>query len=786
MLTTAKFTTPTAAPTRQEMAKAISEIKDPEGAAALIALSYFLTGAFSTESFDVPEEIGSLIPLSPEGESIFDKVRTSRPEISEAAIKMGILESLFHRSILIDLNSYSDKLLQFISFEIQANRLIIPFGLGRDLYDRFNDLWPGREIDFLDYRDSRHLLDGKPQGVYQVGRFIAGPLGILESFEKRFIPPHSRLPLWHCSDTGCRSAHYVKLVPSNCEFVVAQQEIANVCSASPPASTWPGHLIGLVSETGVIDRGKKSPNALPFLAEVLTEEERKHLLIQLITSESGPTIRRLIEQAYNREKRHHGSPSEVAGRLSDRERLQLLLILPTSTLLRMTDQLIYSGTIQQSPYEMRGLRHQVDGSDWEMSSLGIRTTSTAPKARMANLIWSAYETTGTLSNLSWILARGTSKPSKNAFLAKLGLSGPQDIIKELVLPSANITTWLAAELELGIATHSDNSLVDALLWKMGFSVPRFDDVYSQTRKRLYQFRDTLSQIGMIETEEHRERVRSSGVNLFVSVEALLADLISYNVWLLASDHFLNTQFQYLRRDANSAVPVTLGTSLEVGSQIVTWNPSGQNTLGVLLAYIDAADRWIAARKTASTSELERPDDSNPHYRFDGEMPFAFLHTQFWADADTSALNSYSTDFSDVVSKVRQADPAFVRNGLDHIRTADTFPTMEKLRTCVSKLIEAFEKADELRIFPKVYWLVSRLRDRYGRIEYTYMDYNDRLLKVAGPSSVAGLPRVSEEDPVVIAPGGLLPASGTEIRFLVKVESSYHQYWEGYPRRVSEA
>ncbi|WP_438001092.1 hypothetical protein WMF26_16310 [Sorangium sp. So ce185] len=512
------------------------------------------------------------------------------------------------------------------------------------------------------------------------------------------------------------------------------------------------------------------------------------LLARLIASDSGPAIRAAVEASSSDKSRHRGSPADVVRRLSDRERLQLLMTIPTSTLWFFIDQIVTTGTIKISAHETRRPKHVIDfaGSQaeaLELSSLGVRRVTRTPIIKLATKVWRVYDANGKSDDLAWRLSRKAVKASRGAVLARLGTSDPYSFVKDIILPSAEVTTALATELDMDISLYPEGSTTNALLWKFGFAIPRFEDTYSSLRKRLQHFQDTILRIGRISSETDREAIRSAGVNLFVSAEAFLNELISFNVWLLYSDHFLRTKFIFRNQDACESVGGALGHELGTGSQTIKWDAGGSNTLGVLSSYLSAAAKWISGRASAPTGDVMRPVSDFPHYRNSGDRPFAFNHVQFWADADREALESYAADFAKVVNELGQANLAYVRNGLDHTRTEETFPSIDSMLLCVTRLREAFDIADSRRLIPKSFWLRSRQQDRYGRIEYEYEDYAGRGVKLIGPPGVAGLPTIPDEVPVIIAPGSLLPEAGTDIRFILRSNSAYDLYWSGYPRRA---
>src|SRR5258708_40331267 len=96
-----------------------------------------------------------------------------------------------------------------------------------------------------------------------------------------------------------------------------------------------------------------------------------------------------------RRKAAEGRPEEVAARVSEGEKLQLLLVLTDADLVRLIDACIYDGGIAIPPSEtrrprlvLRPLRYHDTGSN--ISCLGIQNRPDAPLTSLSGAIWKAY------------------------------------------------------------------------------------------------------------------------------------------------------------------------------------------------------------------------------------------------------------------------------------------------------------------------------------------------------------------------------------------------------------
>jgi hypothetical protein len=296
------------------------------------------------------------------------------------------------------------------------------------------------------------------------------------------------------------------------------------------------------------------------------------------------------------------------------------------------------------------------------------------------------------------------------------------------------------------------------------------------------FNQELLAVGTLRGEHDRERIRREGVNLFVSVEEFLECVISFNVWVLSSDHFLDTHFRYDPRAARRKVAAILGSSINSGDMAVTWSSENANTLGSLMAYLNAAASWMKTLPGNPREAFTRPETDLPDFAEDKLRVFPFRHTALWADSDYSSLERLVDGFAAIVSKVSRSNLAAIRNGLDHQRDETGFPKIDQMLAFVAHFREAVDSADINLFFPKEFWLERVQRDCYGREEFVFKDYLSRSRVSFGPTFVHGILGPSFDAPAIIAPGNLLGHVNAEIVFRLRETSVFSRYWDGYPRR----
>jgi hypothetical protein len=274
--------------------------------------------------------------------------------------------------------------------------------------------------------------------------------------------------------------------------------------------------------------------------------------------------------------------------------------------------------------------------------------------------------------------------------------------------------------------------------------------------------------------------------LFVLVELLLDELVSFPIWLFSHDHFGDSGFTFAMEEARASVKNVLGPMIrsEVGD--FYWNINGVNMLGTLASYLQAASKWFSALPEADRASVLRATDELPHYADFGTGIFPFRHTQLWADTTPSDLNRIAGEYEEITRLVLQAEPASIRNGIDHWREPENFPTTEKMLNFAARFYEAVRKALDQRFLPKWLWLESQREDRFGRIEYELRDFAGGKVTLFGPQNIFGLPSPDFRRPWIVGPRNLLGHPNSDLLFKLSEPSQYAEYWKDYPERLSEA
>lgn len=755
----------------------------------LYSISNFWLNAVYPEDYRASSEWTELLKLSEYGDRVLGDLENVLEDIPRADVMLACFGKFFHHELFFDHRISDAKgIRELLEKELLQDTIRLPYRYGRLLYDRFNDTYLDTRTDHLPAREIQKLLAGLPVGVYQIGRVLSGPLGVLDSDEVRFAPPPLSLPLWHCSDTGCNAVHHVKLLPPSVPIVEAFARIdkALVDREGPP-SEWASVLTWL----------HRGPNPCPtrayvdlpmFLGDCILGEERTLLVERAL----GDGRRDLLRSLCSRPPRHKadgtGSPSELAHRLPPEAQLQLLLVLTDQNLINLVDEAVYERRIKVPLGEHRRCHylppHRGGDTGSELSSLGLRSIRNDQIVNLTSALWRAYQACGLINELEWRVRSDAGQTAYDGMVSFIRRRGPGDAVRELLLSSAQVTQRVCDELGIPLkhVSGNDSNVVDRMLWKLGFNPMRYDELIPRFKARLHEFNEVLLSTTPVDTEAARERIRASGVNVFVSVEEFLDRLIAYNIWVLSSDHFVGTKFRYSQKAARACVSHVLGQSASGGEGLLLWNDEGENALGVLLRYLRTAANWMMGLRNIERQDLVRSERDLPHFATDRDVVFPFRHVALWADADPTELHRYGDTFAKIAKLVEESDLATVRNGLDHFREIERFPDVDRMLACVARLGQALELADLHRYLPKVFWLLRRNGNRFGQVEYEFKDYAGRSAFAYGPALASGMPQVRYEHACLIAPGNLMALPQPSLIFQLREESMHSVYWKEFPRR----
>jgi hypothetical protein len=684
---------------------------------------------------------------------------------------------------------------QLIQSDLSSGCARIPQVFGRTLYDRFQELHPDSAVDALTAEQTFELLAPVP-GIAQISTILAGPLGILDSECARYLPPQSaHLELWHAYRNGRVISHGVQLnIFEKLGIARAYDAFEAVALKLPPASEWER---GLAECAGGAPSANRLYSGIPILlGQCLAPQELTSLLVYILGSPDGVRLRRALAQPPRKQVAAEGKAVDVAERLTPSETHHLLLMLSNDVLARHVDDACQGGALRLHPDDVRSpskihnvsIMYQLMSGGIEIGALGVREDSGNNSARLATALLEAYSRAGILSDLGWKVRASGTEDLFAQLLDYVAEHGPMATVTKLAYSTRKVLDVVLDLLKFGPSFTKDSEAADRILWKCGFDMPTTDPGLPLLEERLAQFRDIVTGTGAINDEEARGRIRSAGVNLFVSIEEFLETIISYVTWILHTDPHSHDGLQYSASLARSIVSLCLAP-LELNGpddEVRPWDADGQNTLGCMMAYLISLNKWIQTI-VGSTPDptLLRPEHETPRFSEYPGRAFAFPYRRLWANISANGAALFKSQFADFASALARADIVGVRNGLDHKRSEDAFPSLEKLATFVIQFERALRIADVYRAYPKLFFVVAKSDDRYENTTYELSDTRRGRVEIREPSTVHGLRRLNilrAAGPVIVAPEGILGGAHSSLCIEVVRDSRWDAYWAGHTAR----
>jgi hypothetical protein len=769
--------------TKHQAQARLQQMPEAAALADLCALAKFWEKAVFSASYTAcPTLLDHLVPTPLGAECISACVdATSLPN---ADVSLAMLGHFSWLDPLFDpIRSNVDELAALLTADLLNDRVRIPFQWSRELSDRIQDRPHLARHEGIAHRDAWQLIEGMPIGIFQHGAFITGPLGVIRSPERRWYPAASMVA-FHYMLQGTRNRRWLRFYPASIGVVAAYEWINRFMhDRFGPPSEWDLALSVFSMDRDAYPQ-KSYLDAGLIVAECLSTSEKTAVLADALKSDLGSHLRSLLQNHPQLRTMKKLPPDELANKLPAEVAIQLMYSLTTPQIISVVEKCIANDLVTIPSMEVRKTKHSPP-APWptvatEMGALGLRPGFPDPAARLLRVVTDAYSANDTLADLRWHLGAGEDEQIPTAMLHRLRTAGPADVVRTLVLTSPSIARHAcgAVGLSLEDVQAKDTTAVERFLWKCGFELRSTASLGDTLREKAVSLEEMVDRIDF-SGEKARMDIREKGNPLFVQVENFLDQLISLNVWCATQDHWCGSRFQFRLKRARRCVSEFLEPRYGKPPKAPPWDPERSSTLGTQLFYLDSLRRFVEGCRSADLAAVRRPNAVD--YLDPADRPFPFLHLEFWADVDPKSLTIYSEVLGEFCTLLRQGDVAGVRNGLDHWREADEFPTREQIVTCCKKISMAVRLAEDRHLFPVLYWLDTKTQlVTRGFDEYDVRS-SDRTRSVIRPSTLGGLPDVPWQAPLVFSPLQINDAADTAIFFKVVPASDYAEYWAGFPR-----
>ena len=777
-----------------------SEYKDPKFRQAFLdiyAVKGFLTKCLVPRGYKPPDDLANAIVLSDHGITLLNWLTQQFPAVEQQWLRVALFVQFGSRRPFVDVeHTDSSALISALDAEICQRHIILPLEYGRELYDKYFELI-GQEKDELDYDETQALLTGTSAGVFQNGRLVVGPFGVIRSAQLRLMSPTRSAALWHCPDLACRKLHSVRLKTGENGVGQAIRELDHhIQLTEGPSSDWYGFFKSLIiSQQQYYDAN--SGISMPWLlATGITLEEIRIVLTRALTA-YGRDLRSTIEALPPREPMLRGSAAEIAGRLDHWQIFQLLLSLTDEQLVFSLESEILAKSFTIPPTEIRtpfvtSNTNSVFRLRPEASQFGVRfeaADDALAMVRLDRMLRKVYHDTQGMDDLEWRLRHVGVGDVHTRLDAYLHSVSPEEALRNLLFATKSTLTagfaWLRwGVFELPETAEAEESLVSRILWKLGFDLPSYPTYQNEFWCNYSSFISTLPDREL--APDDRSTIRSATTNLFVSLEDILDRSLAFITWALFHDHYGwldGPAVVYNSLDARrfSFSVLNEWRNADAGDQSLL-DISGRNTLSPLLnGFRTLADRIDLTLKDPGEADL-RAESELPDIAVHGNVTSAlFRHTLPVLDLRTGDARLLSATCRDLARSLAAVDVPAVRNRLSHQRS--DFPGIAELRAAASALEEWIGTAERLGIVPVVYNLVASKSDRFRRRSVRMADWKGGEIELLEFDSAGATGLPSYFVPQIIVPNAHLGHTAEVLRFIYQEPSPYSTLLKGYPRRL---
>lgn len=769
----------------EEICKRYTDPKFINRFVVLFGLKYFLNNCIISKDYDFSKLDCKKIVLTQSGLDLYNQlIKGKFSSIDEGILKLAIFLEFYNEDLLIDVMHFDfNSFAKSISDEIIKNKILFPWIYGRTLYDKYFEEFDEQE-NYLENDKVFKLLNGTPNGVFQMGNIIVGPLGIQFSDHKRIIPPTRRVKLWHCADPSCSALHTVNLKTSVTIISEILSEISNL-TENLEVSEWLSFYKKQCEKENTFYDDNKIDD-IPFtLVYSFGENELRLVLKELIDKKENS--RSLLPK----NKSFQGSSDKIITSLSKAECFQVILLFSSKDILYFTEKLIADRIIQIPSTEIRYSVLQKTGGFFniyhECNKLGFRAVSSGTQLsliHLRNLIIDLYDEPSLKQQLEWNLRAYKKESLKERVELYINSEEPRKIIRETVLSGlyqiSKTFELLPGYFIMPTTLVEEELIIDKVLWKLGFNVNIFPPFMAIFEDRLSKFNKIITS-GTVYSESDKEKIRSAAVNLFVSLEEVLKHSLAFTTWVLLSDHNRDTRFRYNYAEATLFMTKTLnGYKLNEETELI-FEPSGKNTLFPLVegfsALVGICDKYLSGDTTC----FKRSEEELP--RFIGKtklIDFPLFHKILLFDIKSNSYKIIREIILRLTTEFSKYKILSVRNSLEHDR--EDFPQRDDLIKACECLSNTIEELKVSGVFPNVYLFKSLMKDKHNRIIKTFEDYNGKEITISELINYKGYPIPSSDLPIVIIPTLSFPDTIEPIRFKYEENSEYLFYWKNYPRK----
>lgn len=751
----------------------------------LFSLRTLFYSSIIKEGYTVPASIGDAIILTEYGQAIYEKLKQGKfKEEGDHILKFGLLMEFYHEELIVDVLKTDIKAIEkLLNTQVLDNSLIHPWTYGRLLYDKYFETFEEQE-EILKPKDVIKLLDKTPKGVFQVGNYIIGSLGLTKSNVTRFIPPKRSVKLWHCADPSCTKFHEVHLSSGDSIMPELISEIDYLLRFEMP-SDWVRFYFDLIEHEDFyydINRIIQTPY---LLINTFGDSEIKSLLKDIIDNDKS------FRANLPNTKKFKGSSDDILKAIDKDICFQLLLQGSDESNIKSLEKLIDEQTIVIPATEIRRPTTRVASGFFrihhECNQLGIRSVSTTSNIclrQLNNLLNKIYSEASLQQQLDWKLRHYEGETLKEKLEAYTLKEEPKKIIRETILSGptqiAQTFKYLFGHFTMPTTIEEEEKLIDKILWKLGFDINIFPNQLQKFWERLQNFKETTRSC-VVFNDTDKEKIRSSAVNFWISLEEILEQTLSFITWTLLSDHFQKTHFKYNFEEARNFMCEKLHGHVVGSSDPLMFDNKGKNTLFPLTEGFTALLEICETLLNEGAEKHKRSEDEMPSFWHKAELvSFPFESKVFLFDIKSSNYKLLVQFLSEIPKAFSQNNVLSVRNRTQHKR--DDFPSQDEILNACNAVENIINKIEINGIYPNVFLFKSSTIDKFNRVNHDFEDYKGRNISLKPTFEFSGSRLPGARTPQIIIPILKIGNSHELLRFKYEESSSYLKYWKNFPRK----
>lgn len=732
---------------------------------------------------DIIEKTDLNLQFTPLGERLINHLTKKHSDKNVNLIKLAVFIDFYHEDLYLKIaESDISNVEKQISKWIVDESIRYPWVYGKDLYDKYYTDFETQEEE-LDYEETCKLLKNTYKGVFQINELIISPFGLLKSKVKRRHYPELEMKLWHCSDPSCSGFHTAQFYNSDDSLILSLLNKIDLYNSKKDVFDIENDIENKIDD----DDEYFNPNNLRGTYELLGNsfgaEEHKNILQSIIEKEN---IRDLLPS-----KIRKGSALEIVQKMTKDQCFSLILIVDDKIIFEHIDRLIDEKIIIIPDTEIRESHSRKGFGQYrsfiQCNKLGLRVNSKFAElslARLRKLIKEVNSESPYREQLEWKLRDFNESSSIDHKISNFIVDQtPQKAIHETIYtgPVQLEKTFgsLPGYFSMPNSQESEIKLIEKIAWKLGFSINLYPSFIEDFWNNLSKFKADVF-LQSTYNEGDKSKIRSSAVNLFVSMEEILQQSLSFIAWALLSDHYLESKFIYVYEDARQFMISKLDNFEYSSDQFLKFDKSGKNTLFPLINGFNAltklCDQIIIDKEKYKRKLSEFPS----YYNNDPLKVFPFEHKIFLLDLKALEYQKIKTEIKSISSEFGKGKILDIRNRLQHNR--EDFPSQQEILEAITSIEKSFSILENEGLYPNVYLFDKSITDEYKRTKISVKNYKGNLVNFYVTPELIGLHIPNAHKPLIVIDHLMIGLTNHPVVFRYKEKSSYQAYWKDYPKK----